>query len=245
MLLIPAIDLKNGKCVRLRQGKMDESTTFSEDPMAMAEHWRDLGCRRLHIVDLDGAFSGRPENHDLIENILSEMKGIPVQIGGGIRTREHLENYLSVGASGVVLGTKAVEQPDFLSEMASLFPAKILLGLDTRQGMIATHGWSTTESISALEFVDSIKHLPLAGIVYTDIERDGMMTGLNVQATLEIARRSDMPTIASGGINSLKDLQDLKKGFEFDSNLFFGAITGRAIYEGKLNFPAGQVFLDA
>ena len=165
MILIPAIDLKDGQCVRLKQGDMNQSTIYSEDPVAMARHWKQEGCRRLHVVDLNGAFSGHPENRELIENIVEEMQEIPVQVGGGIRTREHIEAYVSMGISTLVLGTKALENKDFLIEMASSFPNQIVLGLDARQGRVATHGWASIENELAVDVAFGVKDLPLAGIV--------------------------------------------------------------------------------
>ena len=244
MILIPAIDLKNGQCVRLKQGDMNQSTVYSEDPVAMARHWKQKGCRRLHVVDLDGAFSGQPENRELIKDIVQEMQEIPVQVGGGIRTREHVETYISMGISALVLGTKALENRDFLAEMASSFPNQIVLGLDARQGRVATHGWASVEKELAVDVAFAVKDLPLAGIVYTDIERDGMMSGVNGKSTLEIAKKSGIPTIASGGINELSDLEGLKSIFRENHSLLLGVITGRAIYEGKLNFKEGQQLLD-
>jgi len=245
VILVPAIDLKEGRCVRLKQGKMDKSTVFSEDPVAMAEHWKSLGCRRLHVVDLDGAFAGEPQHQELIQRIVEVMGEVPVQVGGGIRTRDNIEGYLSEGVSAIVLGTRAVEDPGFLVEMAETFPAEIILGLDAKQGKVATHGWANTERVTALDFAHSLKGLPLAGMVYTDIERDGMLTGLNIESTWEISKRSGIPTIASGGVRELSDLKALKIVFENDVGLFFGAITGRAIYEGTLDFREGQALLDS
>ena len=244
MILIPAIDLKDGQCVRLKQGDLNQSTIYSEDPVAMARHWKQEGCRRLHVVDLDGAFSGQPENRELIKNIVEEMQEIPVQVGGGIRTREHIETYISMGISTLVLGTKALGNKDFLIEMASSFPHKIVLGLDARQGRVATHGWANVEKELAVDVAFSVNGLPLAGIVYTDIERDGMMSGVNGKSTLEVAKKSGIPTIASGGIHQLSDLEGLKSIFKDEYNLLLGVITGRAIYEGKLNFKEGQQLLD-
>jgi len=244
VILIPAIDLKDGQCVRLKQGDMNQSTIYSEDPVAMARHWKQEGCRRLHVVDLDGAFSGQPENRVLIQNIVEAMQEIPVQVGAGIRTREHIETYVSMGISTLVLGTKALESKDFLIEMASSFPNQIVLGLDARQGRVATHGWASIEKELAVDVAFAVKDLPLAGIVYTDIERDGMMSGVNGKSTLEVAKKSGIPTIASGGIHELSDLEGLKNVFKDDYNLLLGVITGRAIYEGKLNFKEGQQLLD-
>ena len=244
MLLIPAIDLKDGQCVRLRQGRMDDSTVFSSDPVAMAAHWKDQGARRLHIVDLDGAFAGVPRNGDLIREMVAVMGDVPVQVGGGIRTEAIIEAYLDAGVQGLILGTKAVNEPDFLRAMARAYAGKILLGLDARGGVVATDGWDKETGIQALDFVRDITELPLAGIVYTDIDRDGMMQGLNVASTLALAKAAQLPVVASGGVTELADLQALKDAFVEDTALLLGAITGRAIYEGTLDVAAGQALLD-
>lgn len=245
MLLIPAIDLKEGQCVRLRQGRMDDSTVFSSDPVAMAEHWKDQGARRLHIVDLDGAFAGMPRNGDLIRQMVSAMGDVPVQVGGGIRSQPIIEAYLGAGVQGLILGTKAVNDPDFLRSMATAYPGNILLGLDARRGVVATEGWDKETGIDAQDFVRDLSDLPLAGIVYTDIDRDGMMQGLNVTSTLALARAAQLPVVASGGVTAMDDLQALKEAFAEDTTLLMGAITGRAIYEGTLDVAAGQALLDA
>ena len=245
MLLIPAIDLKEGQCVRLRQGRMDDTTVFSSDPVAMAEHWKDQGARRLHIVDLDGAFAGMPRNGDLIRQMVSAMGDVPVQVGGGIRSQPIIEAYLDAGVQGLILGTKAVNDPDFLRSMATAYPGNILLGLDARSGVVATEGWDKETGIDAQDFVRDLSDLPLAGIVYTDIDRDGMMQGLNVTSTLALARAAQLPVVASGGVTALGDLQALKEAFAEDTTLLMGAITGRAIYEGTLDVAAGQALLDA
>jgi phosphoribosylformimino-5-aminoimidazole carboxamide ribotide isomerase len=244
VLLIPAIDLKDGQCVRLRQGRMDDSTVFSSDPVAMAAHWKDQGARRLHIVDLDGAFAGVPRNGDLIREMVAVMGDVPVQVGGGIRTEAIIEAYLDAGVQGLILGTKAVNEPDFLRAMARAYAGKILLGLDARGGVVATEGWDKETGIQALDFVRDITELPLAGIVYTDIDRDGMMQGLNVASTVALAKAAQLPVVASGGVTELADLQALKDAFVEDTALLLGAITGRAIYEGTLEVAAGQALLD-
>ena len=245
MQLIPAIDLKQGQCVRLRQGRMDDATIFSSDPVAMAEHWRREGGLRLHIVDLDGAFAGLPKNRQLIQNMVAAVGDMPVQVGGGVRTLEVIEAYLQVGVSRVIVGTKAIEDPQFLVSAAERFPGQILLGLDARDGAVATHGWDADSGISALELARGAAALPIAGIVYTDIERDGMMSGVNVEATVALARDSGVGVVASGGIATLHDLQRLKDAFAECPELLLGAITGRAIYEGDLSVSAGQALLDA
>ena len=231
--------------MRLRQGRMDDATVFSDDPVAMAEHWKEQGARRLHIVDLDGAFAGMPRNGDLIRQMVSAMGDVPVQVGGGIRSRPIIEAYLDAGVQGLILGTKAVNDPDFLRSMATAYPSNILLGLDARSGVVATEGWDKETGVDAHDFVRDLSDLPLAGIVYTDIDRDGMMQGLNVTSTLALARAAQIPVVASGGISALGDLQALKKAFAEDTNLLMGAITGRAIYEGALDVAVAQALLDA
>lgn len=245
MLLIPAIDLKNGQCVRLRQGRMDEATVFSDDPVSMAAHWRDQGARRLHIVDLDGAFAGQPKNRSLIEQMVIAMGDVPVQVGGGIRDLETVAAYLDAGVSAAIIGTKAIQDPDFLAAAASDYPEKIILGLDARAGKVATEGWDETSTLNAVDIARQAKRHAIAGIVYTDIERDGMMSGLNVQATADLARHSQVPVIASGGVTTLDDLNVLKAEFADVPELLIGAITGRAIYEGSLDLASGQALLDA
>ncbi|MCR9260006.1 MAG: 1-(5-phosphoribosyl)-5-[(5-phosphoribosylamino)methylideneamino]imidazole-4-carboxamide isomerase [Pseudomonadaceae bacterium] len=244
MLLIPAIDLKEGQCVRLRQGRMDDATVFSKDPVAMAAHWREQGARRLHIVDLDGAFAGEPRNRSLIEQMVAVMDGIPVQVGGGIRSIEVVEAYVAAGVSGVIVGTKAIQEPEFLMQAAKTFPAKIWFGLDARNGLVATEGWDQTSSLKAVDLAQQAAQWPVAGVVYTDIERDGMMSGLNIEATLTLALASNLPVVASGGVTTLSDLEALKQAFTGHESLLFGAITGRAIYEGTLDVAAGQALLD-
>ena len=244
MLLIPAIDLKEGQCVRLRQGRMDDSTVFSNDPVAMAEHWKNQGARRIHIVDLDGAFAGIPRNGELIRDMVAAMEGVPVQVGGGIRSEQIIESYIEAGVQGLILGTKAINEPSFLREAAVRYPQKVILGLDARGGVVATEGWDKEAGVTALDFATQVSELPLGGIVYTDIERDGMMQGLNVTATLALAKAANVPVIASGGVTALTDLQALKDAFAHCPELLMGAITGRAIYEGTLDVAAGQALLD-
>ena len=244
MLLIPAIDLKEGRCVRLRQGRMQDATLYSDDPVAMAKHWADCGCRRLHIVDLDGAFAGRPRNRDLIARMIDAVPGVPVQIGGGIRSAETAGAYLEAGAAAVIVGTRAVREPGFLQTMADAFPRRVLFGLDARGGMAATEGWDRTSAQSALDLAARAGTLDLAGIVYTDIERDGMLSGLNVEATLDLAGTTPLPVIASGGLNNLDDLARLKAADDRAGRRLLGAISGRALYAGTLDFRDGQALLD-
>ena len=244
MLLIPAIDLKEGKCVRLQQGRMDDATVYGDDPVAMAGHWRDLGCRRLHVVDLDGAFAGQPRNRDLVERMVQVMGDVPVQVGGGIRTDEVLDAYLDVGVQAVIVGTKAIQDPAFLEQAARRHPGRILFGLDARAGEVATEGWDEASGLTAVSLAEQASALPLAGIVYTDIERDGMLSGLNLDATVEIARRSGLPVVASGGVSTLDDIGAVKEAFRANPDLLLGVITGRAIYEGALDVQAAQALLD-
>ncbi len=244
MLLIPAIDLKDGKCVRLKQGRMEDVTVFSDDPVAMAKHWADAGCRRLHLVDLDGAFAGEPRNRAVIEAITEAMGEIPVQVGGGIRDTETIAGYLEAGISQAIIGTRAVEEPIFLKEAAETFPEQIILGLDARDGLLATEGWDETSTVEVVAFAGDAAALPLAAIVYTDIARDGMLTGVNVDATVRLAEATPVPVIASGGVTNLEDIDALKRAFQASSGTLLGAITGRAIYSGSLDFRAGQALFD-
>lgn len=244
MLLIPAIDLKDGKCVRLAQGRMSDVTVFSDDPVAMARHWAGQGCRRLHLVDLDGAFAGAPRNRDLIAAITRAVPGVPVQVGGGIRSEDVIEAYLDAGISQVIVGTRAIEEPEFLAAIARRWPGRVILGLDARDGVLATAGWDAASDRTAVEFARSVAELPLFAIVYTDIERDGMLSGVNVGATVALAEAAGLPVIASGGIAGLDDLAALKQAFAASAGSLLGAITGRAIYAGALDFPAGQALLD-
>jgi len=245
MLLIPAIDLKEGRCVRLQQGRMQDATVYSDDPVAMAERWAESGCRRLHIVDLDGAFAGRPKNRDLIARMVDAVPGIPVQIGGGIRSPDTARAYFDAGVEAVIVGTSAVQDPGFLPLLAETFPGRVLFGLDARNGNAATEGWDNTSGQSALDLAARAGTLDLAGIVYTDIERDGMLSGLNVEATLELAGATSLPVIASGGLNDLDDLARLKAADDAAGCTLLGAITGRALYAETLDFRAGQALLDA
>ncbi|MCZ6642687.1 MAG: 1-(5-phosphoribosyl)-5-[(5-phosphoribosylamino)methylideneamino]imidazole-4-carboxamide isomerase [Gammaproteobacteria bacterium] len=244
MLLIPAIDIKDGQCVRLQQGRMDDVTVFSEDPIAVAVQWLDAGCRRLHVVDLDGAFAGEPRNRLLIQAITERMGSIPVQVGGGIRNLETIAAYLEAGVAQVIVGTRAVEEPSFLEEATRAYPDRVTLGLDARNGQLATEGWDQTSTASALEFARWAGELAIAAIVYTDIERDGMLSGLNVDGTVQIAEVCNAPVIASGGVTDLTDLEKLKSAFQDSTGTLLGAITGRAIYAGTLDFRAGQTLLD-
>jgi phosphoribosylformimino-5-aminoimidazole carboxamide ribotide isomerase len=243
-LLIPAIDLKDGRCVRLKQGRMEESTVFSEDPVAVARHWADEGCRRLHLVDLDGAFAGQPRNRELINKITDAVAGVPVQVGGGIRDLETIAAYLDAGVAQTIVGTRAINDPAFLADAAKRFPGRLILGLDARAGNLAVEGWDATSTKTALNLAGSVCDLELFAIVYTDIDRDGMLTGLNVEATLALAEATSIPVIASGGVTSLEDLRAMRDAFAGSTGALLGAITGRAIYARTLDFRAGQLLLD-
>lgn len=245
MLLIPAIDLKEGRCVRLKQGRMEDATLYSDDPAAMAERWRDAGCRRLHVVDLDAAFAGAPRNHRSIAEIVRRVQGVPVQVGGGIRSLADAAKYLDAGVEAVIVGTAAVRDFDFLTQLAARFPKRILFGLDARQGRAATDGWDLTTERSAMQLARAADGLPLAGIVHTDIERDGMLTGINIGASLDLAKAVSAPVIASGGLHDLDELARLKAADDQAGGLLLGTITGRAIYAGTLDFRQGQALLDA
>lgn len=244
MLLIPAIDLKDGKCVRLKQGRMDDVTVFSDDPVATARHWAEQGCRRLHLVDLDGAFAGEPRNRELVAAITAAVPGVPVQVGGGIRSEAVIESYLGAGVEQVIVGTRAIEEPAFLERICDAYPGRVILGLDARDGRLATEGWDATSSVSAVGFARWAGELAIAAIVYTDIARDGMLSGVNVPATVALAEAAGVPVIASGGVTDLEDLRALRAAFETSRGTLLGAITGRAIYAGTLDFRAGQSLLD-
>ncbi len=241
MLLIPAIDLKDGKCVRLRQGRMEDSTVFSDDPVAMAARWVEAGARRLHLVDLNGAFEGKPVNGEVVHAIAEAFPEVPIQIGGGIRDEETVQSYLDAGVQYVIIGTKAVSAPHFINDLCLEFPGHIIVGLDAKDGKVAIDGWS---KLSKHDVIDMAKHFEedgVSAIVYTDIGRDGMMTGVNVDATVKLAQSVNIPIIASGGITNLDDVRRL---CEVSEEGISGAITGRAIYEGSLDFAEGQKLAD-
>jgi len=202
---------------------MAEATIFSDDPVAMASHWRDQGCRRLHIVDLDGAFAGEPRNRELIQSMVEVMGDVPVQVGGGIRTQEVVNAYFDVGVAGVIVGTQAIVQPEFLAAIAHAHPDRVWFGLDARNGRVATQGWDETSELLATDLAIAAAQVPLAGIVYTDIDRDGMMSGLNIEATLALAKASKLAVVASGGVTTLEDLAALKVAFHAEPDLLFGA----------------------
>ncbi|MCK9606558.1 MAG: 1-(5-phosphoribosyl)-5-[(5-phosphoribosylamino)methylideneamino]imidazole-4-carboxamide isomerase [Methylomonas sp.] len=237
MLLIPAIDLKEGKCVRLRQGRMDDNTVFSDDPVAVAGRWVEAGARRLHLVDLDGAFAGKPRNADIIHAIVQAYPDVPVQIGGGIRDEDTIQAYLEAGVEYVIIGTKAVSEPHFVRDVAIEFPGHIIVGLDAKDGKVAIDGWSKLSRHDVIDLAKKFEAQGVSAIIYTDISRDGMMQGVNVEATAKLAREITIPVIASGGITNIDDIRALG---EVAHEGIMGAITGRAIYEGTLDFAEAE-----
>ncbi|KGK42302.1 1-(5-phosphoribosyl)-5-[(5-phosphoribosylamino)methylideneamino] imidazole-4-carboxamide isomerase [Nitrincola sp. A-D6] len=241
MLIIPAIDLKDGKCVRLRQGRMDDSTVFSDNPVDMAAKWVEAGCRRLHLVDLNGAFAGEPVNGEIVKAIAQAYPDLPIQIGGGIRTAETIEAYLNAGVEYVIIGTKAVKDPAFVTEMCKRFPGHIIVGLDAQDGYVATDGWAEVSSVKATDLAIQFRNDGVSSIVYTDISRDGMMQGVNVEATVALAQEAGIPVIASGGVTDIEDIRRLAAVAEKG---ILGAITGRAIYEGTLDVAEAQALSD-
>ena len=242
MLLIPAIDLKDGKCVRLQQGDMKASTTFGEDPAAMARRWLDAGARRLHLVDLNGAFAGRPVNEAAVKAILREVGDeIPVQLGGGIRDLDTIERYLDDGISYVVIGTAAVKSPGFLKDACTAFGGHIIVGLDAKNGRVATDGWSKLTGHEVVDLALKFQDYGVEGVIYTDIGRDGMLTGINIEATVKLAQALTIPVIASGGLSGLADIEKLC-AVEFEG--IEGVICGRSIYNGDLDFAAAQALAD-
>jgi phosphoribosylformimino-5-aminoimidazole carboxamide ribotide isomerase len=242
MLLIPAIDLKDGHCVRLKQGLMDDATVFSENPGAMARHWIDQGARRLHLVDLNGAFAGKPKNEPAIKAILREVgEEIPVQLGGGIRDLDTIERCLDDGISYIIIGTAAVKNPGFLHDACTAFPGHIIVGLDAKEGKVAVDGWSKMTGHDVIDLAKKFEDYGVEGIIYTDIGRDGMLSGVNVEATVKLAQALHIPVIASGGIASMDDVKAL---CAVADEGIMGAITGRAIYEGRLDFRMAQAAAD-
>ena len=242
MIIIPAIDLKDGKCVRLRQGGMDDVTVFSDDPVEIADRWVEAGARRIHIVDLDGAASGVPQHTELVHAITSAYPDVPVQVGGGIRDEDTVQTYLDAGVQYVIIGTKVVSAPHFVNDLCLEFPGHIIVGLDARDGKVAIDGWS---KLSHHDVIDIARHLEsdgVAAIVFTDISRDGMMGGLNVEATVELAGAIHIPVIASGGV---KSEDDIKRLCECDEEGIIGVIVGRALYEKAIDLQHAQQLVDA
>ena len=242
MLLIPAIDLKDGHCVRLKQGDMDQATTFSEDPAQMALNWVDKGARRLHLVDLNGAFAGKPQNNSAIKAILKAVgDDIPVQLGGGIRDLDTIEKYIDAGLRYVIIGTAAVKSPGFLKDACSAFGGHIIVGLDAKDGKVATDGWSKLTGHEVIDLGKKFEDYGVESIIYTDIGRDGMLSGINIEATVKLAQALSIPVIASGGLSNLEDIRQL---CEVEDEGVEGVICGRSIYSGDLDFEAAQRLAD-
>ncbi len=242
MLLIPAIDLKDGKCVRLQQGLMEKATVFSNDPARMAEHWYQQGARRLHLVDLNGAFSGKPENMMAIQSIIAAVdQRIPIQLGGGIRDLQTIENFLKLGLDYVIIGTAAVTNPQFVQAACTEFPGKIIVGLDAKDGQVAIDGWAKVTDYQVEELARTYEDFGIDSIIYTDIGRDGMMQGVNIPATAKLAQAVTIPVIASGGVTNLKDIKAL---CAVRQSGIAGVIIGRAIYEKTLDLMEAQQMVD-
>ncbi|HJU49346.1 MAG TPA: 1-(5-phosphoribosyl)-5-[(5-phosphoribosylamino)methylideneamino]imidazole-4-carboxamide isomerase [Pseudogulbenkiania sp.] len=242
MLLIPAIDLKDGQCVRLKQGVMEDATVFSDDPVQVAVHWRDQGARRLHLVDLNGAFAGKPKNLAVIRDILAEVgEDLPVQLGGGIRDLDTIDAYLGMGLKYVIIGTAAVKNPGFLHDACDAFPGQVIVGLDAKDGMVAIDGWAKITQHNVIDLAKRFEDYGVASVIYTDIGRDGMLNGVNIDATVKLAQALTIPVIASGGLTNLDDIKQL---CSVESEGIEGAITGRAIYEGSIDFAQAQKLAD-
>ena len=232
MLVIPAIDIKGGRCVRLRQGRMDEETVFSNDPAGMAGRWLEQGAERLHIVDLDGAATGQPANAAAIEQIAARYPEVPIQVGGGIRSEDAVQAYLDSGVRYAVIGTRAVREPHFVRDLCLEFPGHIIAGLDARDGKVATDGWSKLSHHDAADLARDFEQAGVAAVVFTDIRRDGMLEGVNAEATAALARELAVPVIASGGVASLDDLRALRA---CEDDGIAGVIIGRALYEERVD----------
>lgn len=242
MLIIPAIDLKDGRCVRLQQGDMDTATVFSDDPVAMARTWAAEGARRLHIVDLNGAVAGKPKNEKVIREMIAAVGDtLPIQLGGGIRDLDTIESYIDAGVAYVIIGTAAVKNPGFLHDACYAFPGHIIVGLDAKDGKVAVEGWSKMTGHDVIDLGKKFEDYGAEALVYTDIGRDGMLTGVNIEATLKLAQAIRIPIIASGGLSSVKDVQAVCK---LVPEGIVGAIAGRALYEGKLDFKKAQAAAD-
>lgn len=243
MLIIPAIDLKDGRCVRLKQGDMSTATVFSDDPVAMAKHWKAQGARRLHVVDLNGAVAGKPKNEKVIRDIIAAVgEQVPIQVGGGIRDLDTIESYLDAGVTYIVIGTAAVKNPGFLSDACYAFPGHIIAGLDAKDGKVAVEGWSKLTGHDVVDLAKKYEEYGIEALVYTDIGRDGMMSGVNIDATFRLAQATKTPVIASGGLNSVEDIQAVCAKLVPEGVI--GAIVGRALYEGKLELKSAQAAAD-
>ena len=243
MILFPAIDLKDGKCVRLYKGEMDQATVFNDNPSDQAQKFERAGCEWIHIVDLNGAFAGRPINEEPVDEILKSVT-IPIQLGGGIRDIETIENWIKKGVSRIILGTIALRDPSFVIAAAKIFPGKIVVGIDARNGMVAVEGWAKTSDMSAAQLGKKFQDAGVTSIIYTDIDRDGTMNGLNIENTVALWDALSIPVIASGGVASLDDLKILKLAAKKTNGTIEGVISGRAIYDGRLNIRDGIAILN-
>ena len=241
MLLIPAIDLKDGQCVRLRQGRMDDTTIFSSNPVDVAQRWVDAGARRLHLVDLNGAFAGKPVNAEVVRAVAAKFPQLPVQIGGGIRDAATVAAYLEAGVQFCIIGTKAVQEPPLVVELCKQFPGHIIVGIDAKNGRVATDGWATVSQVAAIELAKQFEQAGVSAIIYTDIARDGMMTGVNVEETAKLAASISIPVIASGGVTNLDDIKAL---LAVENKGVIGTILGRSIYEGTIDLAEAQRLVD-
>ncbi len=237
MELIPAIDLKEGKCVRLRQGRMEDETIFSENPLEMAERWVKEGATRLHLIDLDGAFAGSPKNHKIIREICRAYPDLPVQVGGGIRDEGTVESYLEDGVRYTIIGTRAVSEPHFVNDLCFEFPGHIIIGLDAKDGKVAIDGWSKLSHHDVIDMAQHFEHDGVAAIIYTDISKDGMMQGVNIEATVKLAQSIRVPVIASGGVT---DLEDIRRLCNVEEEGISGVIIGRALYEGTIDLAEAE-----
>ncbi|HYX65015.1 MAG TPA: 1-(5-phosphoribosyl)-5-[(5-phosphoribosylamino)methylideneamino]imidazole-4-carboxamide isomerase [Burkholderiales bacterium] len=243
MLIIPAIDLKDGRCVRLQQGKMETATVFSDNPVAMAKHWGAQGAKRLHIVDLNGAVAGKPKNEKVIREMIAAVgDAMAIQVGGGIRDLDTIESYLDAGVTYIVVGTAAVKNPGFLSDACYAFPGHVIAGLDAKDGKVAVEGWSKLTGHDVVDLAKKFEDYGIEALVYTDIGRDGMMGGVNIEATLRLAKATKTPIIASGGLSSIADVESICRSLVPEGVI--GAIAGRALYEGKLDLKAAQAAAD-
>ncbi len=238
MILFPAIDLKDGQCVRLYKGEMDQATVFNDNPGAQAASFVDAGAEYLHIVDLNGAFAGRPVNADAVDRILDAAGDVPVQLGGGIRSVDTIQHWLERGVRRVILGTVALRQPEIVREAAKLFPGQIAVGIDAKGGYVAVEGWAETSEMTVLDLARKFEDAGVAAIIYTDIDRDGALTGVNVEATIALANAISIPVIASGGVSSLEDLEKLRNAARLATGTIEGAISGRALYDGRMDLGA-------
>jgi phosphoribosylformimino-5-aminoimidazole carboxamide ribotide isomerase len=242
MVIIPAIDLKDGRCVRLKQGEMKDATVYSDDPVGMAKHWLAQGARRLHVVDLNGAAAGRPKNEGVIREIVNAVGAdMPIQLGGGIRDLDTIEKYLDYGVAYIIVGTAAVKNPGFVSDACTAFAGHVIVGLDAKDGKVAVEGWSKLTGHDVIDLAKKFEEYGVEAVIYTDIGRDGMLTGVNVEATVRLARELRTPVIASGG---LIDIKDVKALCEIEAEGIMGVITGRALYQGTIDFKQAQAEAD-